>query len=187
MAQSGFGVSFLPGGDASYTRPTSGNASPIQEAIKVLSLRVPRVVGSTPLTPLALLTGQGGGGLPSGLVETLLRSLTPPAGTPPVASVPTQQTQGQAPSMGLGTAPQPVQPSILGAPSPMAGAPAAAPQGFSAPPTVSVTAGVKEPSSDQTYTPPAQPPIPDPSLTRQGDQSAQDLYDLSRRMRGRMA
>lgn len=75
-----FGVSFLPNGDQRYQRPgdptgSLSGAAPVQEAIKVLRMTIPRVVGANPLTPLALLGGQGSQGLPEGLLEQLLRTL----------------------------------------------------------------------------------------------------------------
>lgn len=131
MAQQPYGVSFLPNGDQRYQRPSGGTgASPVQEAIKVLSLRVPRVVGSTPLAPLALLTGQGGGGAPSGVVETLLRALAPPQSpsAPPVAAVPTPATLPPAAQVQTPAPAQPAPPPMMGARAPVAataGAPAA--------------------------------------------------------------
>lgn len=76
----GFGVSFLPNGDQRYLRPgqqpgqTSAGA-PLQDAIKILSLRVPQVLGANPLTPLALLTAPGGGGMGTDQLLQLMRTL----------------------------------------------------------------------------------------------------------------
>ena len=149
MAQPGYGVSFLPGGDQSYTRPGAAGSSPVQEAIKVLSLRVPRVVGSTPLAPLALLSGQGGGGLPSGVVDTLLRALTPPTNAqPPVAAVPSSPTlQAPAATPAAPVVPQAVAPTSPGV------APAA---GLTAP----VTPAPSTPLSSLLRTAPTQPAQP---------------------------
>ena len=111
MAQQGFGVSFLPSGDQRYTRTGQAETNPVQEAVKILSLRVPRVVGATPMAPLALLSGQGGGGLPSGVVETLLRALTPPEpSVPPVAAVP-------GPTLPAGPTPAPTLPTAVPQPT----------------------------------------------------------------------
>lgn len=57
------GVSFQPGqNDPTKTgqRPTADRG--VQEAIKVLSLRLPKVVGARALAPSALLNAQGSGG-----------------------------------------------------------------------------------------------------------------------------
>lgn len=204
MAQPGFGVSFLPGGDASYTKPRPEATQPLQEAIKVLSLRVPRVVGASPLAPLALLQGQGGGGMPSGLLETLLRNLAQPAGGPPVAAMPTpSQATGPMPAPmpqvpmptppaapGIATPPMlprpAVGPSFSGAPSPMSAPEPMGPEPMRTMPMVNITAGAKEESPPTTYTPPPQPELPNPSMAGP-DNGARALFELARRLRERLA
>jgi hypothetical protein len=131
MADNGFGVSFLPNGDSRYQRPgedtnPGSNIQPVQDAIKILSLRVPRVVGANPLAPLALLQGRGGGGLSEGLLQQLLRTM----GQMPA-------TNAGGPRAGVGGV------GVGGAPSPFAapeGAAPASPFGNGAPP-VRVQAG----------------------------------------------
>src|SRR3990167_3121185 len=83
-----YGFSFLPNGDGAYRKPQSGG-SPLQQAIQVLSLRVPRVVGSTPLAPLSLLTSPGGADIPEGLLRRMEQSLSGANAPtqPPVASL----------------------------------------------------------------------------------------------------
>jgi hypothetical protein len=57
------GVNFQPGGgpdQAQGQRPPSGSG--VQEAIRVLSLRLPKVVGAQGLAPQALLTSPGSDG-----------------------------------------------------------------------------------------------------------------------------
>jgi hypothetical protein len=77
MADNGFGVSFMPNGDQLYKRPGDpqgfAGRAPVQDPIKVLQMRVPRVVGANPLAPLSLMGGRGQ--LPEGLLEQLLRTL----------------------------------------------------------------------------------------------------------------
>jgi hypothetical protein len=229
----GFGVSFMPGGDQQYQRP-GGNVNPVQEAIRVLSLRVPKVVGASPLAPLALMTSKGSGGLPSGLVENLLRSLAPPGGTPttgvpqtslvpaPAASLPepaAPPVPGPTPPTAPGIAPGPEPPTpapsyapppsmatakptmqpvtVSGAASPYT-PPAPIPaQSYSAPPLVSVTAGATDTGAEApppaTTTPQetlTAAPTPEPSMTareeRQDAMTAEDLWELSRRLRSRM-
>ena len=203
-----FGVSFLPGGDAQYKRP-QGTSAPLQEAIKVLSLRVPRVVGANPLAPLALLTGQGGGGMPSGIVETLLRALTPPESAPPVAAIPGPMTpQAPAPTLAGPMVPQPAVPSMLGAPAPSSAPaapllPAVRPQVSGAPsamramapppmaamaslPPPSITIGAREP--EMTAPPPPATTYAPPSedlVNREGPERslAELLWSLGRRQR----
>ena len=191
MADPGFGVSFLPGGDANYSRESGASPAPMQEAIKVLSLRVPRVVGASPLAPLALLQSQGGGGLPAGILEALLRRLMPPSAGTPAATPPVPTTTPASPMMapaGVGpavtAAPAGVGPTVSGAPSAVTPAAATPPvlPGLtsSGPPPVKVTAGVQEPLETLPSAPPAAP-APDVSVTAQGP-SAEDLWNLARQM-----
>jgi hypothetical protein len=66
-----FGLSFSPlqppafGGPGSNGNNALGNngPSPVQEAIRILSLRIPRVVGAGALAPLGLLNSLGASGL----------------------------------------------------------------------------------------------------------------------------
>jgi hypothetical protein len=87
------GVNFQPGsGSGGYgNRPQGGNNN-VQEAIKVLSLRLPRVVGAQAVSPQALLSSQGSGGNPrvDGVVNQVLQRMFPtPGGHPETAqSVP---------------------------------------------------------------------------------------------------
>jgi hypothetical protein len=58
------GVSFEPGQPGSQnTQKPAGNTG-VQEAIKVLSLRLPKVVGARAMAPQALLDSPGSGGNP---------------------------------------------------------------------------------------------------------------------------
>jgi hypothetical protein len=70
----GFGISFL--GDD----PKNGNGEQdrFQEAVRVLTLRLPRVVGGSALAPAPLLHGQGASGSPF-----LQQALAQMAGLPP--------------------------------------------------------------------------------------------------------
>jgi hypothetical protein len=58
------GVNFQPGSQegSGNAKPSSGSG--VQEAIKVLSLRLPRVLGAQAAVPAPLLTSQGSGGNP---------------------------------------------------------------------------------------------------------------------------
>lgn len=201
MANQPFGVSFLPGGDAKYAREGNSATAPLQEAVKVLSLRVPRVVGASPLAPLALLTGQGGGGLPSGIVETLLRALAPPVEAPPVAAVPQPGLGVNAPPAGSQPVPQPSQPPAPGVMPPtlpvrpqVSGAPSGTPQGrqmaqpaYANVPMVNVTAGARETPPEAPplgYQPPEQPTTPNPSLT--APSPAEEFWRIARERMGRL-
>lgn len=63
----GFGVSFLPSDQNSPNNQNplgnAGGAPPLQQAIQLLSLRLPHVVGSQGLAPGPLLQSPGGMGL----------------------------------------------------------------------------------------------------------------------------
>lgn len=62
-----FGINFQPGmqeqqgQNGNGSRPSGGG---VQEAIKVLSLRLPKVVGAHGIAPMPLLTSEGSGGNP---------------------------------------------------------------------------------------------------------------------------
>lgn len=75
-----FGVSFSPTGKNDQQQDGGANATPIQDAIKVLSLKIPQFVGARGIAPEQLLGGPGsaglpgmGGGLPGGLEDFLRR------------------------------------------------------------------------------------------------------------------
>lgn len=76
------GLSFSPLGSPQSKHGTDETpAPPIQEAIRVLSLRIPKIAGGAPsLAPYSLLTGAGSGGVGMGGgtnlgLEDLLRKL----------------------------------------------------------------------------------------------------------------
>lgn len=60
------GVNFQPGSYQNGENGQNGQARPggsgVQEAIRILSLRLPKVVGAQAISPMALLTSQGSGG-----------------------------------------------------------------------------------------------------------------------------
>jgi collagen type III alpha len=79
-----FGVSFLPGQSNGMDRNgQGGNATePIQQAIKVLSLRLPRVLGGGAFAPSGLLQGGGSMGNPFAGVGPMQGRPLPPGGLP---------------------------------------------------------------------------------------------------------
>lgn len=98
------GVNFQPGAQDREAQPNSGSrpsgsSQGVQEAIKVLSLRLPKVVGAQAVSPSALLQSQGSGGNSrvDSIVQSVLQKFFP------------QATQGQAP--GAPTAPSVMSPS----------------------------------------------------------------------------
>src|SRR5688572_14678794 len=99
------GVNFQPGGGQDLTQERPRNAgSGVQEAIKVLSLRLPKVVGAQAAVPMPLMQSQGGGGNRVDSVVNQILSRIMPTGQP--------QSQPMA-----GLAPQPQQQAPQGAPS----------------------------------------------------------------------
>lgn len=86
----GFGVSFVPGGgsaDPQQAQPggPAAGAPPVQRAVQMLSLRLPRVVGANGMAPGPLLNapgamGQPGAGLNGAANNPLLMALLQLAG-----------------------------------------------------------------------------------------------------------
>lgn len=128
-----------PLGSSPYGGSPGPTSSPIQDAIKILSLRIPRAVGASGLAPMGLLNSPGSGGFPGGQsLESLLMRIFGQqpgmrVGSGPVASMPYgnnpgQPTLPQGPSApriipGSGPAGQPAGPTPQGSPT--------APQGMS--------------------------------------------------------
>ena len=134
------GVSFQPG--ANGENGQSGNGQPsagsgVQEAIKILSLRLPRVLGARPAAAMPLLTSQGSGGNPriDSIVNQVLSRVMPGQPMPrsgPMTSAPSLTTGApnttSAPTFGgiphrlPQLDPQPMQPFtprvIIGGPLP---------------------------------------------------------------------
>jgi hypothetical protein len=95
------GVNFQPGGDEQDPRrraASNGSQQGVQEAIKVLSLRLPKVVGAQAVAPGPLLRSQGSGGNPNvdSMVERVLAQMFGNRGGAP-ASAPMHQAAPQAP------------------------------------------------------------------------------------------
>lgn len=96
------GVNFQPGqmnGGGQQVRPKAGGD--VQEAIKILSLRLPKQVGPNAVAPSALLNAQGSGGNPrvDSVVNTVLSRMMPtgqPA-APPVLGGPSAGENGTMP------------------------------------------------------------------------------------------
>lgn len=120
------GVSFQPG-TSSTQDPTArivGKRAGVQEAIKVLSLHLPRVVGAQALAPSPLLNAQGSGGNPrvDSVVNQVWRRMFPtgdPSSGAPAAPMIPPRVVGPGPGES-GT--MPVSPPVRfdgGQPSPM--------------------------------------------------------------------
>lgn len=108
------GVSFLGDEEAGDREPDRH-----QEAIRVLSMRVPKFPRGQVLAPAPLLQGQGGSGVPSAVMQAFARmaGVMPPGGMAPQGSSQGPSIAPQAPRM----PPSPrITPGIdpLGAPAP---------------------------------------------------------------------
>src|SRR5690606_20872142 len=94
--------------------PARRGAAPIQEAIRVLNLRVPSVVGARALSPQALLSAPGSAGIPNAAgvqIEQLLRRIFGQAGIPGLPAAPTGPGA-------MGVAGPAIMPSAASAPAP---------------------------------------------------------------------
>lgn len=144
----GPGVSFSPlNANGPQGQAAGGNASPLQDAIKILSFRMPTVVGAATGSPLA---GNLGDSVADNWLMNLFQGLLP-EGNSPMPSTP--GAPAAQPPFGFPSAP-PSGPGAPGAPPPIiAGAPPPGPPPPSAPPPVVV------------FTPPDIPPVLGPPET----------------------
>ncbi len=136
------GVSFSPldTGQGGQSGPGPGG-SPLQDAIKILSFRMPTVVGAQGVSPLA---GNPGDNPTDNWLQNLFKGLLPPD----QPGVPGQPAA-------------PVGPMVTGAPGPMGGAPPSAPNVFGgAPPPGPPPGGAPNPIV--ITTPPGIPKTTDP-------------------------
>ena len=94
-----YGVSFQPGGEESGPNGQRRSA-PVQEAVRMLSLRLPTVTGARGISPQALLQSPGGAGANTGgfSLEAALELLRKLRGA-------NQPPQLQMPSAGIGMPP----------------------------------------------------------------------------------
>ena len=89
-----FGLTFAPGAPSGAAK----RRNPVQEAIQILSLRLPKVFGARAPAPTPLLTGPGGMGQPAARGNVVAQALAQMAGLPPSMARPPQM----APSLGIG-------------------------------------------------------------------------------------
>jgi hypothetical protein len=125
-----FGLSFSPLGNAQQgygQNAPNQQTNPLQEAIQILSLRRPRVVGATSPIPGPLLNGQGGGmnGM-SAIIQNLLSQFG--------GQSPYQGFFGNEGHTGPSAGPGPVLPTPRITPG-QGGAPPAPPAPWSMPPS----------------------------------------------------
>lgn len=116
-----WGVSFVPGaqdeGQSQGGGRPGGPRNPVQEAIQILSLRLPRVYGATSLAPAPLLNAAGGMGQPGAKGNVTAQALAQMAGLPPGVGQPAMEHQPASPWMEH--QPTPPAPTIP-TPSPLA-------------------------------------------------------------------
>lgn len=160
------GASFQPGlndnGDEERRRRNAG----VQEAIKVLSLRMPRVVGASAPAPSALLNAPGSGGNPQidSVVNQILQRVMGSGGQAPTNAAPSVPMS--APSA---TRPSPTTPlSSMMRPSSPAVAPHAPPsapqQGFRPPTPPPPSFTFPAPNPGDLDTPPPRDTTPSPGF-----------------------
>ena len=131
MAHGQFGVSFQPGVTGGQARNGSGPQAPrnpAQEAIQMLSLRLPKVFGARAIAPAPLLTSPGGMGQSAARGNMSAQALASLAGvpsgsgmpsmpapmipTPPIRSAPSIPTLPRMPTF----EPSPASPPVFGIP-----------------------------------------------------------------------
>ncbi len=168
MAQE-FGLSFVPGdqNDPLKKKIGEGATTPTQQAIRLLSLRLPRVLGGSPIAPAPLLTSQGGAGRPSpeSIAQQVLSRVLPTGATSASPSAPNVPTPAQAQM-------QPPAPSYTDNPRPFSQSPiqrqtppnlVAQPGGPQPVPRVEPITGTGAPLPNIPTTPNSMPPIPAPT------------------------
>src|SRR3990167_10301958 len=154
------GVNFQPGTDPNGQADSRRASTPVQEAIKVLSLRLPRVVGANAISPQALLSSPGSGGNPrvDSVVNTILQRMfpsgfeKPPAGQAPMIP----PTLGPGPNE---SRPMPSQPPATIAPFPIRRERPSV--DYAPPPSRTPHITFDRPFTPEMPAPVAPPPIPD--------------------------
>lgn len=124
------GQSFVPFGSSDEDPSAQGATNPVQEAVQLLSLRRPRVLGVSPV-PEALLSGLGSAGLPeeggNPIMSALLQMIRGGFTAPPTitgAGIPTPRVQILQPTEPRG----PLSPAPEPEPEPTAQEPEPAPE-----------------------------------------------------------
>lgn len=171
-----FGVSFQPGAQGfnqnGNGQPSQSPSGAVQEAIKILSLRLPKVVGAQASVPMPLLTSQGSGGNPrvNSVVNQIMARFGG-QGAPSMPAMPSGQPSGpnfagasapyqQAPQMPSWLPPSWTPPRVV-VDTPRTGTDADLSQGGGQPPNMigDLPPGLFQP-----------PPAPNPGWTNLGSQ-----------------
>lgn len=115
------GLSFSPTQqNGPQNQPNASALTPVQQAIKILSLRIPQQGGASAITPTALLTAPGAAGVgagagaawPADLLSLLRRLLMPGADMGPAGptAAPAGVSSAVLPNIVPGTTPSPMSP-----------------------------------------------------------------------------
>lgn len=127
----GLGISFAPTTEQSEMGDRTGGLEGIPQAIRVLSLRMPRFAGSKAPAPGALLNAQGGQGFDpflSALMQTLAKTLAPGLDQMQ-APGPFSGVSGGMPSTNAGPGPGAPRVNFFEPPKDVSGTPAPMPGG----------------------------------------------------------
>jgi hypothetical protein len=174
------GVSFQPGSGETAPGGTKKPQTGVQEAIQVLSLRLPKTVGARAIAPGALLNAQGSGGNPriDSVVSQVLGRYFP-TGDPGGASAPMVPSSAP-PGGGYGGS---FTPGQIAPETPLseifpnvARAPRIMPMGDGAPPPITPEGPPVGPGTRTPVPPPSQPP-PVAAPPNPGDMDGQPAYD----------
>lgn len=102
MDNTGLGISFAPTAQNAQDSQRSGALDGIPQAIRILSLHMPRILGARALAPDALMNAPGGNGMDpylSALFQTLSKTMAPQTGMPqgpgPMPEMPQNPQPGQ--------------------------------------------------------------------------------------------
>jgi hypothetical protein len=165
-----FGLSFVPDGQTDPTKKKvgEGGVTPTQQAIQLLSLRLPRVVGGSPIAPAPLLQSPGGAGRPSpeSVAQQVMSRVLPTGATSPDASAPNVQQPAQS-----ATPMQQPSGGYSDNPSPFSQSPISRDQGFAMPAQSAVSQPVPRmsPSVDVAPSTPNVPTAPNSMPTAPAD------------------
>lgn len=81
-----FGLSFMPGAQSGDDERQGAPINQVQQAIKLLSFRLPRVLGGSALAPAPLLQGHGAQGSPFARSAVIHTQQAQPATAPMLPS-----------------------------------------------------------------------------------------------------
>lgn len=101
------GVNFQPNDNTTGQARSKPANTGVQEAIQVLSLRLPKVVGARAMAPQALLESPGGNGRVDSVVSQVMARMFPTGDAPPTAPMVPPSSPSAPASMSAPSAPAP--------------------------------------------------------------------------------